>query len=305
MTMEMEMNPGYSLTARLSVTSVILVLLSASLACNVEVTNEPEKEAYEILSVLDDSEKSIVLLGYSTSYAWPRMLQEMLDEHAGGERKYHLLNAVIGGSPVGRWIAPPDSTDYKDTYGAMVRDFFGGEPRLRGAAPAPGVAIVQQSLQRTPSRATRLGPVTNVNNKTGIKTGADALMQLVTQLRDDGLQDVFIAMHIYKEGFEPEVGNERFALASLLRRGHDYIHEGPDVWSLTIREHPAAFTEDRLHPNERGAKIMAEAWYRTLAGKDTRDNIIEAMHARNYDVDALTREYLDWRRYPAEGSTQQ
>ena len=250
----------------------------------------------EASPLLDGSEKSIVLVGYSTSYAWPVMLQEMLDEHAGGERVYHLLNAVVGGSPVGRWIAPPDSEDYQATYGTMLRDFFGPEARLRSDLPAPTVAMLQQSLQRTPTPETRLGPVVTVDDKHGIEIGADALEKLVMQLRDDGIERVYIAMHIYKVGYEPEVGNERFALDALLQRGHDFIFEGPDVWSPTIREHPEAFTDDRLHPNERGAKIMAGAWYRALAGAEAREEIIGAMEARSYDIDAMMAEYLTWRR---------
>ena len=249
----------------------------------------------EAATVLDGTAKSLVIVGYSTSYAWPHMLQEMLDEHAGGQRTYHVLNAVIGGSPVGRWIAAPSSEDYQDTYGAMRDDFFGVSPRLLGDAPPPTVAIVQQSLQRTPTPATRLGPVTSVDDAAGIEIGADALQTLVDQLRDDGIEQAFLGMHIYKEGFEPEVGNERFALEALLARGHDGIHRGPDVWSLTISEHPAAFTDDRLHPNERGAKIMAEAWYRTIAGDQAQEGVIEAMLARAYDVDAMMDEYLAWR----------
>ena len=253
-------------------------------------------ETTDATPLLDGTEKSIVLVGYSTSYAWPAMLQEMLDEHAGGERVYHVLNAVIGGSPVGRWIAAPDSADYQATYGAMVRDFFGPEARLRGDVPPPAVAMLQQSLQRTPTPETRLGPVETVDDKAGIEIGADALEKLVTQLRDDGIERIYIAMHIYKEGFEPEVGNERFALDALLQRGHDFVFEGPDVWSPTIREHPEAFTEDRLHPNERGAKIMAAAWYRSLAGDQAREEIIGAMEARSYDIDAMMAQYLAWRR---------
>ena len=92
------------------------------------------------------------------------------------------------------------------------------------------------------------------------------------------------------------MGNERFALEVLLARGHDFIFAGPDVWSLTIGEHPEAFAEDRLHPNERGGKIMAEAWYRALAGDAAQQSIIDAMHARRYDVDTLMQEYLAWRR---------
>ncbi len=246
--------------------------------------------------ILDGVEKSIVLVGYSTSYAWPGMLQEMLDQHSGGTRVYHLLNAVIGGSPVGRWIAGPESEDYQETYGAMSRDFFGPEARLRGTAPAPTVALLQQSLQRTPTPATRLGPVTAADDAAGIEIGADALEQLVMQLRDDGIEQVYIAMHIYKEGYEPEVGNERLALAALLHRGSEFIFSGPDMWSRTYREHPEAFTEDRLHPNERGAMIMAEAWYRTLAGGEARQGIIDALHERTYDVDAMMNAYLAWRR---------
>lgn len=246
-------------------------------------------------TVLDGQEKSIVLIGYSTSYAWPDMLQEMLDEHQGG-RRVHILNAVIGGSPVGRWISASDTEDYRATYGLMVRDFFGPDARLRGDAPAPTIAMLQQSLQRTPTPDTRLGPVTSADDAEGIQIGADALETLVDQLRADGLEHVFIAMHIYKEGFEPEVGNERLALDALLRRGRTYIHQGPDVWSSTIREHPGAFTEDRLHPNERGGKILAEAWYRALAGDAARQDIIDAMHVRSYDVNAMMNAYLAWRR---------
>ena len=267
------------------------------------VSAEGEIGSRNVTPLLDGSPKSLVVVGYSTSYAWPAMLQEMLDEHSGGERVYHVLNSVIGGSPVGRWIAPPESTDYQDTYGAMEHDFFGPDARLRGAAPEPSVAILQQSLQRTPTPATRLGPVTSAMDDEGIEVGADALERLVTQLRNDGVERVYIGMHIYKEGFEPEVGNERFALDRLLDRGHESVLAGPDVWSLTIAEHPDAFTDDRLHPNERGSKIMAEAWYRSLAGDDARQHVIDAMHERTYDVDKMMGDYLAWRR--ADGSSQQ
>jgi hypothetical protein len=223
------------------------------------------------------------------------MLQDMLDQHAGGERVYHVLNAVIGGSPVGRWIAPVESEDYQDTYALMQADFFGPDARLRAGAPPPTVAILQQSLQRTPTPETRLGPVSSMEDAEGIRIGADALERLMTQLQNDGIDRMYIATHIYKEGFEPEVGNERFALADLLDRGHASVFAGPDVWSLTIAEHPGAFTEDRLHPNEVGSRIMAEAWYRSLAGEAADQDIIDALHARSYDVDQMMNDYLAWR----------
>lgn len=244
-------------------------------------------------SVLDGRKRSFIIVGYSTSYAWPAMLQDMLDAHTDGDRLYHVLNAVVGGSPVRTWIAEASTDAYERTFGAMVKDFFGPDARLRGDAPEPTVALCQQSLQAT---RTRKGPVKTVDDLDGIRIGADALESLATHLNDEGVEKVYIAMHIYKEGYEPEVGNERFALKALLGRGHDFIFEGPDLWSLTIGRHPGAFTEDRLHPNEDGMKIMAEGWYRTIAGSDAREDVIEAMHDRDYDVEKMMREYRRWRR---------
>jgi len=217
----------------------------------------------------------------------------MLDEHSDGKRVYHVLNAVIGGSPVERWIAEPTSRHYKATMGRMVRDFFDDHPRIRGAAPAPTVALCQQSLQFT---RTQKGPIPSITDAQGLKIGTDALETLAFQLKALGIESVYIGMHIYKKGYEPEVGNERFALKALLARGHGFIHEGPDVWSLTISEHPEAFTQDGLHPNERGMKIMAEAWYRAIAGTDAKQSVIEHLHAKHYDVNKMMRAYLDWRR---------
>ncbi len=288
-----------NLWSRFAATIILGLLLAACAVDTAQVPAAPATEATPPASavrptLLDGNEKSMVLVGYSTSYVWPQLVQDMLDEHAGG-RTYHVLNAAIGGSPVGRWIADPSSEDYQATYGAMLTDFFGDTPRLRGDAPAATVVLMQQSLQRTPTPETRLGPVTSADDEDGIRVGADALETLVNQLRSDGIEQVIIGMHIYKEGYEPEVGNERFALDALLRRGYKYVHAGPDVWSLTIGQHPEAFTDDRLHPNALGSKLMAEAWYRSIAGDAARQDIIDGMHARDIDDDAMMREYLDWR----------
>ena len=246
---------------------------------------------------LDGKNKSFVVVGYSTSYAWPAMLQDMLDKHAGDKRVYHVLNAVVGGSPVEYWIADKGADRYEQVYGAMLRDYFGGDARLRGDAPKPTIALCQQSLQFT---RTQKGPIKTITDAEGLKTGADALEKLAKQLHSDGIAKVVIGMHIYKKGYEPEVGNERFALKALLARGHDFVVEGPDVWSLTVGEHPAAFTEDGLHPNQRGMKIMAEAWYRAIAGPAAKQTAIDALHKRDYDTDAMMREYLAWRRGAGE-----
>ena len=266
-----------------------------------EAETEPEAEAPVPMgtSLLDGREKSFVVVGYSTSFAWPEMLQEMLNEHADGRHIYHVLNAVVGGSPVEPWIAEPGSEAYEKTVGAMLRDYFGPNARLRRGAAEPTVALCQQSLQLTRSR---LGPIASAADVEGIRIGADALEKLATRLHEHGVDAVYVAMHIYKKGYEPQVGNERFALQELLSRGHDFVFAGPDVWSLTVGQHPGAFTEDGLHPNERGMKIMAEGWYRTMAGADARQEVIDRLHARSYDVEKMMDDYMASRREAAKPS---
>jgi hypothetical protein len=264
----------------------ISVLLTAQISCGKSSqTTHP--------TLLDGDDKSFVIVGYSTSYAWPEILQEMLDEHSDGQRKYHVLNAVIGGSPVETWIAHPDSADYQKTFGAMLADFFGDDARLRSAAPAPTVALCQQSLQFT---RTRRGPIARTDDEEGIRIGADAMEKLAMQLQEHGIRQVYYGMHIYKHPVEPEVGNERLALAALLKRSHHFIFEGPDVWEPTKRGYPELFAEDGVHPNDKGMKIMAEAWYRTVAGDLAQQEIIDRMHAKDYEVDKMMDTYRIWRR---------
>ncbi len=244
--------------------------------------------------VLDGEVKSILVNGYSTSYAWPAMLQDMLDDHADADRRlYHIVNSVVGGAPVEIWIAEPGTRDYQRTFGAMERDFFGDSPRLLGDVPRPTIAICQQSLQFTMDRR---GPVKAAADMVGAELGADVMEKLATRLREYGIERVYVAMHIYKKPVEPEVGNERIALQRLLTRGHEFILEGPDVWTPTRDAFPDAFEDDELHPNEMGMKIMAEGWYRTLAGDSARQAVIDAMWARQYDIDTMMRAYLAWRR---------
>ena len=243
--------------------------------------------------LLDGREKSFVIVGYSTSFAWPDMLQDVLDEHTGGDRVYHVLNATIGGAAVERWIGVPDSPTYQRTMAPMLRDYFGKGARLRGDAPAPTIALCQQSLQFT---RTLRGPSPSADDEKGIRIGADAMQKLAFRLHQHGLEKVYYGMHIYKKPVEPEVGNERLALAALLKRGHHFILEGPDVWTRTRDEFPGCFADDELHPNERGMKIMAEGWYRTVAGKNVREDVIGNMHARPYDIEPMMRAYLARRR---------
>lgn len=256
------------------------------------VPQDAAKTAGEAPRVLDGTEKTIVIVGYSTSFAWPAMLQDMLDDHFG-KRVVHVMNATVGGSPVERWIAEPGTRYHDRVFGAMVRDFFGPNPRLLGDAPRPTIAVCQQSLQFT---RTQRGPIADENDEEGIQIGADALETMARKLRELEIEQVWIAMHIYKKPIEPEVGNERLALRELLRRDHGYIFEGPDLWTITRDTWPDSFEDDGVHPNLLGTKLMAEHWYRALAGDDVKQDVIDRMHAREYDLRGMMRAYLDWRR---------
>jgi hypothetical protein len=67
---------------------------------------------------------------------------------------------------------------------------------------------------------------------------------------------------------EPEIGNERLALAELMRRSPSGIFAGPDVWTPTSKQHPLAFDTDRVHPNYIGAEIMAHYWFKSLLARE-------------------------------------
>jgi hypothetical protein len=280
--------------ARTRVLVAVAVVALAAVGCGTRGDGDAAKSrngAGE--SLLDGAEMSFVIVGDSTSYAWPQMFQEMLDEHSGGERRHHVLNAVVGGSPVSRWIADPETDDHDDTFGAMLRDFFGAEARLRGDAPEPTVALCQQSLQ---SVGTRRGPIASADDTEGIRIGADALEKLAVRLSEQGIARVYIATDIFREPAEPEVGNERLALSALLDRGHEFIFDGPDLWTPTRDAHPEAYTEDGLHPGQLGMKIMAAHWYRTVAGAGARQEVVDRLHATDYDIETLMIDYLNGRR---------
>ena len=67
---------------------------------------------------------------------------------------------------------------------------------------------------------------------------------------------------------EPEIGNERLALAEFLKRSKPNVHTGPDVWEPTKKLFPKAFARDLVHPNSIGAEVMAQKWFETLLKHD-------------------------------------
>lgn len=221
--------------------------------------------------LLDGTEKTLVFVGYSTSYRWPNILELMLNRQFDDQIVYHVMNAAEGGAPVGTWIAKPGTPDYKRSYDRMLRDWFlplPSRPDMQGRrrfpnVPAPTVAILQQSLQL--STPLIQGPDDHEN----IKKGADAMQQLVAQLHGDGVGLVFITTHIYKYTHEPEVEHEKYALAELLSRKIPYVWPGPDVWTAAKARWPEVFTQpDQVHLNHAGDGLDARLWYDHLLRYD-------------------------------------
>ncbi len=242
--------------------------------------------------LLDGSAKSLVVLGDSTSLVWPSMLQDMLDWHSGKRGFVRVCDAAAAGAWIGHWTAEAGSAERARTFDALAEDWFGPEAPPRGAAPAPEIALVQVSLQ---GLCDRRGPVKAEHDMVGAEMGADALEALALDLIGLGVEHVFFATNVYKRTTEPEVGLERVALQRLLARGHDGVAAGPDVWTPTRDYWPDAYADDGVHPNEFGLKLIAEEWYRFLAGPEAQEEVVQELYATDYDVVALERAALERR----------
>ncbi len=234
---------------------------------------------------LDGRPKSLVVLGDSTSLVWPALLQEMLDRHAEKAGVYRVLNASLQDARAAEWTAQ----DAAGPTRAMAEDFFGPRARLRERAPAPTIALCQVSLAGIGDER---GPVKSEHDMLGAELGAGALEKLALELRELGIQRVVFATPLYEEGAEPENGLVRVALARLLDRGHPFVVVGPDLWDSSRRYFPDGYDGSRVRPNEFGMKLLAEEWYRWLAGPEAREDVVQALYAKDYEVERLERAYL-------------
>ena len=232
-------------------------------------------------SILTGDKKSMVVVGYSTSYQWPGVLQKMLDEHSGQKGLYTVHNAAVSGSPVAKWLGLTKASDRKKTFDKMVQAFFEPGERLEGA-PKPTLAFFQQSLQWVYGNHTQ--GIRAANDAERIEQGADTFLKLAEQIRALGVDAVYIATHIYKHPMEPEIENEKYALQALFKRGKAFIRPGPELCAPTKAVYPKGFQEDKLHPNEIGARIMAIGWYKVLAGDEANASIIEKANSGAFDV---------------------
>jgi hypothetical protein len=233
---------------------VILIVWLVALQSAIASADEPTT-----LKLFDGTPKVLVVNGYSTSFHWPKILQQKLDRHFDGKRIIEVVPATKGGTPIAKWINV-ETGERSPAWNDILK------PKLQRDDDRPTIILAQQSLQWVFGQ--REAGIRGPDDSQRIKQGADALEKYAKVLLDDGADAVFIAMHIYKHPMEPEIGNERLALAELLKREIPHIHAGPDVWEATKPHYPEAFARDRLHPNQIGAEVMAQKWFETLLGHD-------------------------------------
>lgn len=212
------------------------------------------------LKLFDRKPKMFIVNGYSTSFQWPKVLQRKLDKYFDDKRVIEVKSATKGGTPIAKWMdintgkpLPP----WTQKLSPLLKD-----------KKQPIVVLSQQSLQWV--FGSRRDGIQNVRDAKNIQTGAVAIKRYTDLLLSEGADIVVVAMHIYKRGMEPEIGNERLALAEFLKSQPANVYPGPDVWEPTKKLWPHAFQEDSVHPNEVGAEIMAHYWFLTLLKLDGR-----------------------------------
>ena len=273
-----------------SVTGCGFALLVSAVAAAAEPETRPHQP------VLDETPKVFVVNGYSTSFQWPRILQQKLDRHFG-RRVIEVKSATKGGTPIAKWMDVKTGEPLKPWTDVL-------RPALKAADKRPRILLAQQSLQW--AFGSRSEGIRNADDRQRVKHGADVIQRYTELALKDGARQVFIAMHIYKHPMEPEIGNERLALAEFLKREAAGVHAGPDVWEPTKKLYPKAFAQDLVHPNGIGAEVMAQKWFEALLEHDglevpewSRDQMQQAIDSEPKPPEAKRRSASAGNRRPS------
>ncbi len=251
---------------------VLLILCAA-------VLSEGPPTAGE-LKVFSGEPRLIVVHGYSTSFHWWAFLQRKIDRYTEGPRLIEVRPALRGGTPIARWM-DVRTGEPREAWTRVL------QPALQAKGDRPAIVLCQQSLQW--AFGERGEGIRSAEDREHINQGADVLEKYARLLLGDGADAVFLGMHIYKHPMEPEIGNERLALAELLTRNVPDVHGGPDVWEPTKEHYPKAFADDKLHPNSIGAEVMAQMWFEALL---EHDGLTVPRWSRNEMARAVTEEPL-------------
>lgn len=240
-------------------TSVLAVICILAAGGRVFASDGRTKPANNKIKIFDGRPRVVVVNGYSTSFHWPALLQTKLDRHFGDKRVLTVKSATKGGTPIAGWLNVKTGEPLRPWLGVL-------RPMLQDSVNTPVILLAQQSLQGV--FGSRREGIRDANDKEHIRQGGDALEKYVRLLKKDGADLVFVAMHIYKHPMEPQIGNERLALAELMKRKIPNVVAGPDVWEPTKKLYPKAFARDLVHPNALGAELMAQKWFETLLKYD-------------------------------------
>jgi len=234
---------------------------------------------------------SFVVLGDVRSFVWPALLQAMLDEHAGTSGLYHVLNASTPAAGVAAWTeAGADAP-----LARLERDFLALRAGLRAGAPVPRTALCLVPLSGVGDER---GPVKSEHDMVGAEMGANALERLALELSEAGIERVVFATPVFTADGGTELALEHVAIERLLARGHAFVEAGPDVFRATQRYYPDAYREGGDVPNEFGEKLLAEEWYRWLAGPEAREEVVQTLYATAFDLDGLRDAFVRSRRLP-------
>jgi len=227
---------------------------------------------------------SFLVVGDARSFVWPRLLQDLVDDHTGTAGSVTVLNGAVPAAGILPWTEGESPVALR----TLQADFLAPRAPLLGTAPPIRTALCWVSLA---GLGDARGPVKSENDMLGAERGADALERLARALHESGIERVAFATPLYEPAAEPEAGLERVALERLLERGLPFVVAGPDLHRATRRYHPEAYEADGA-PNEFGLKLIAEEWYRWLAGDEAREEAVEALYARDYDVAALEASFV-------------
>ena len=227
--------------------------------------------------ILDGTEKTFLVTGYSTSHRpnrrpWPTIFQEMLDAHAGNSSTYHVVRHTVSGTPIAKWMGTCGSGGHVEE---ALDDYVDPGRRLGQGMPSATIMLAQQSLQWAFGDCQdRFVTIESANDQTKIDMGTAAIQEYVNAFIGGGIEEVYMATHIYKTGYPTNLCGESYALSEALGT-MDNFYPGPELCEITGTLFPAGFDSDRVHPGPPVANAMALYWYLVIAGEQAKPEVYE------------------------------
>jgi hypothetical protein len=230
------------------------------------------------IKIFDGQPKVLVVHGYSTSFRWPDLLGKLIRERFGDSCPIVVRKATKGGTPIAGWMDVAVGTRKAPWIGIL-------SPILQESGKTPVVVLAQQSLQRVFGDSYE--GIRSGGDSIRIVQGSNVFERYCDLLLDEGADLIFVASHIYKHPMEPEIGNERLALARFLERGTPNVKAGPELWVPSKEVYPIYYAEDRLHPGPELESIIAQEWFRSLLVHDGLESVDTFREAEDVSRDVV------------------